>query len=1139
MMQELRCAMRSAVLVAALSFFVAASVEAITIGQGPAIGTDKRGTTWFQEFQDWTKDDVRALDPNNDQHRFNDAHDPGRDLIAFYSRDGGAVAAGGDGNYYFRVDFFDLLFGAQAGNVDVYVAIDCAAGGRTFMPDNIETNTDTPWEVVVKLYQHDFAVLEDKNGNNVTAGNWLGSYWRSDLDGVEFGITRQVLINAGWDGHSVIRFQVYTTRDGTNNGPGEIPNGSDVVDFIGTLIRNENNSGFGRLLGAIPSNSSTGRAKYAAIAHANQSVATRTGTQGHIYTNRSDINLHPGFIRTVETHAMLKAPLNMHLSGSLISSLLWALQDPAQPGFPERDGPTFVNSLKALIASGHGSLIGGVYAEHIMPYFEGAVNQSSIKAFNDLAETVFGLTAADMKVMHIPERVMHANTSWPHANPAGPLKGQPMNDIIPGGYVATYLDEVTHLHWWFYPNEHLNPWWTFDPCGAFKWAGFAGTNDEPYHHKLHKINGVLTFMINDREDNAKFGNDDGGMSRDTRHTLLMKALSPDYAQITIVFDDWEAFAGNSFASATPNENADQWHTTIRWAANHPWIEIVHLKDVVTWAQSDAAWVIDQGVADGKTSQTYEWLKRASEHSYDHWYYGSAQEQDFFSRIPPTAPSGFSLAGTKKYGDMNTPGTLLRDSWDKVAAMPAGRLRTLAEWTYSAMIYETAWHDEDANPDQYQSRNYQITFNRNDACTTSYEDTTWDPISGWALRLHGHVRKVGIHADAAQWVEAIRTGTQGAATLAEQKDVDDDLWPEYILRNDRVYLCFKRWGARLIYAFVYNPETQEAEQVIGVPVANPAEEHDGEGADNNRVSALKDRYVTSGPDNYRFIDMDFAVTAPVQGPNYWEFVSANGQVRKRVTLPGGRDAVHAEYTLASGLGTMYVRNGLGPNQLDLLHHGDAHLSVQTDPFFYGLVNSAGGAAFVVRGVNSARSVGQLPNAGYQNRELPLVEQVEVFNTSSATNFSFSLAFSTGTANDIDGDGLTNAQEQALGSDFTRADTDGNGMSDGFEYQYFGTPTGNDPHGDADGDGLTNLQEFLAGTSPIDPHSVFRVTNVARTKSGFSVSWNAVPGKSYRVLAADDLLQPFQPISGAITSTPFHDNTTAARRFYRVEVLLPPP
>ena len=613
-----------------------ASQAGITIGAGPAIGTDKRGTTWYQEFQDWTAGDLRALDRNDNEYKFNNACDTSRDLIAFYSREEGD-------NYYFRADFFDLLSGAENGNVDLYVAIDCAAGGKAYMPDSMDTNTDHPWEICIKLYDANNAVIEDKNGANVTAGNWLGSYWRSDLDSVEFGIKKSLLQSYGWTPGTPINMQVFTARDST-----VIASGSNIVDAFGTLTRDDGSHSTGFLAGAIISTDTTGRAKYAVIAHANQSLAPRGGTQKHIFTNRSDINppMYPGFIRMIDTHTMLNVPLNMHLSGALLSSLLWARQGPTEAGYPERDGPTFVNRLKTFVSSGKGSIIGGVYAEHIMPYFEGAVNQSSISAFNDLAQEIFGLSASDMKVMHVPERVFHTNTGWLHANASQPLKGKPFADIVAGGYAATYLDEVTHLHWWFYPNEQNNPGWDENNCG--RWAGGQGNDEEPYHHKLHKINGVLCFMINDREDQAKFGNDDGGMPKDTRYTLLDKALSSDYAKITIVFDDWEAFAGNSFASSTPNGNADQWHNTIRWAANHPWIEVVNLKDVVTSAQGDLNWVIDHGTnVDNSSLQNYEWLKRASEHSYDNWYYGSGQEQDFFNRVPYTAPDGTLTRWHKK------------------------------------------------------------------------------------------------------------------------------------------------------------------------------------------------------------------------------------------------------------------------------------------------------------------------------------------------------------------------------------------------------------------------------------------------------------------------------------------------------------
>jgi len=58
---------------------------AITIGQGPALQngpgstTDKRGTTWYEEFQDWTASDIRALDANNDQYTFANSQDTARD----------------------------------------------------------------------------------------------------------------------------------------------------------------------------------------------------------------------------------------------------------------------------------------------------------------------------------------------------------------------------------------------------------------------------------------------------------------------------------------------------------------------------------------------------------------------------------------------------------------------------------------------------------------------------------------------------------------------------------------------------------------------------------------------------------------------------------------------------------------------------------------------------------------------------------------------------------------------------------------------------------------------------------------------------------------------------------------------------
>ncbi len=68
-------------------------------------------------------------------------------------------------------------------------------------------------------------------------------------------------------------------------------------------------------------------------------------------------------------------------------------------------------------------------------------------------------------------------------------------------------------------------------------------------------------------------------------------------------------------------------------------------------------------------------------------------------------------------------------------------------------------------------------------------------------------------------------------------------------------------------------------------------------------------------------------------------------------------------------------------------------------------------------------------------------------------------------DLDDDGLTGAEEAALGTDPTSADTDGDGLPDAYEAAHGLDPLDPaDADRDADGDGLTNLQELGLGTDP---------------------------------------------------------------------------
>jgi len=74
-------------------------------------------------------------------------------------------------------------------------------------------------------------------------------------------------------------------------------------------------------------------------------------------------------------------------------------------------------------------------------------------------------------------------------------------------------------------------------------------------------------------------------------------------------------------------------------------------------------------------------------------------------------------------------------------------------------------------------------------------------------------------------------------------------------------------------------------------------------------------------------------------------------------------------------------------------------------------------------------------------------------------------------DADGDGATNLEEQTAGTNPNNPnswpDTDADGLKDSWEISYFQNLTAQTGAGDADGDLATNLQEYAAETSPIDP------------------------------------------------------------------------
>ncbi|MBV9008356.1 MAG: hypothetical protein JO354_04205 [Verrucomicrobia bacterium] len=77
---------------------------------------------------------------------------------------------------------------------------------------------------------------------------------------------------------------------------------------------------------------------------------------------------------------------------------------------------------------------------------------------------------------------------------------------------------------------------------------------------------------------------------------------------------------------------------------------------------------------------------------------------------------------------------------------------------------------------------------------------------------------------------------------------------------------------------------------------------------------------------------------------------------------------------------------------------------------------------------------------------------------------------------------------------------------------------DPNGDADGDGMTNAAEAAAGTNPLDPTSIFRITSITKiSASTAAITWSSVSGKSYQLQGATSPDGTYTSVGPVITAT----------------------
>lgn len=135
-----------------------------------------------------------------------------------------------------------------------------------------------------------------------------------------------------------------------------------------------------------------------------------------------------------------------------------------------------------------------------------------------------------------------------------------------------------------------------------------------------------------------------------------------------------------------------------------------------------------------------------------------------------------------------------------------------------------------------------------------------------------------------------------------------------------------------------------------------------------------------------------------------------------------------------------------------------------------------------------------------KSLPMVVQGQytvVSNLVASSSHAFQLRY-------VLADGRTSPLSDVAANTTWGEDSNGDGLPDDWQEKYWGLKSDDWPASnvDSDHDGATNFQEFLAGTNPLDPKSVLRMS-VQQDAQGAKLTWSAVRGYIYQIQQSDDM------------------------------------
>ncbi|AFL95055.1 glycoside hydrolase family 57 protein [Thermococcus cleftensis] len=580
--------------------------------QNPAVAYPSADGSPF----DWVYDNVKALDGHDDLwYRYDDGDDLAGNLVAFYYSENPDTIT-------LRIDVTELEIGEEA-NANWYVLMDFADGGQNWLPDNlVDSNgngiwSGMAWDLAVAVY--------DSSNYNVYFPDWS----------VHNDVVKAVSLNADYD---FIEIELYKDR---------IPNFPSGGQVHFQVVSSKDFSSPYHVTDSMPddlnyyftSDDKVGTAKVAFVHHGNQHIG---------YTDVFCGGVGTGFDEILRTHDAYKVPVNLHLSGVLLESLLW--NDPDCGDF------NFREEINKGISEGWISILTSAYGQHIMPFFPADLNVRSLGKENEL---IWRLFAYDPRVAWVPERVWETGLS--DSDPVNGVKSDPWEyfaaiDPADGRpYVeAVILDGNTH-----------------------------GSNaGNPY--KVYRLpNGQLrVFFIDDWLKDSIYNPDE--RTNIKRHFLDF-ALSSDQEQILVYADDWEKAAGVAGWPTDP----ENYLYFVRYVAAHPWIQAVKLDDVLSWSSWQGGRFWGDGGDYWPIAGTYTEIGGTAG-------YGGTGDVNGDGSAERNAWYKDWAINYYPYNCPKSAGGLWWDAYQELKALEnAGVSNNLVEMAWTTLlanIYETGWHD---------------------------------------------------------------------------------------------------------------------------------------------------------------------------------------------------------------------------------------------------------------------------------------------------------------------------------------------------------------------------------------------------------------------------------------------------------------